>query len=188
MRRDAKTPAEQVKQILQIHAVLPGQTPDRKFNIPSRSNSYQVSNSQNHDQSTRTSQSPQTEKPSEVANLIDLDDAPAVTTPAATPKKKDNMLRSMEALKIEESTTSHGSANLMDLEPSNPSNQPVLPLHKPKSLPDSVSPEAKEKIAKELPPSKLLHSNPKAESQDSDALRRLDTETQEEDEFHDAQS
>lgn len=182
---DAKTPAEQVKQILQIHAILPGQTPDRKFSIPSRSNSYQVSNSQNHDQSARASQPAKSEKPAEVANLIDFDD-----TPAATPKKKDNMLSSMQALKLEESTShaSAPSANLIDLEPEKRSNQPVLPLHNVKSHPDTVSPEAKERIAKELPPSKLLHSNPKAEAQESDALRRLDTETQEEDEFHDAQS
>jgi hypothetical protein len=38
------------------------------------------------------------------------------------------------------------------------------------------------------PPSKLLHSNPAPEPTRDDKLRRKDSETQEEDEFHDAHS
>ncbi len=33
---DGRTPEEQVKQILQIAPILPGQTPDRRFSIPER--------------------------------------------------------------------------------------------------------------------------------------------------------
>jgi hypothetical protein len=36
------------------------------------------------------------------------------------------------------------------------------------------------------PPSKLLHSTPKEPAGSNKALRRMDTETEEEDEFHDA--
>ncbi|KAF2124350.1 hypothetical protein P153DRAFT_370803 [Dothidotthia symphoricarpi CBS 119687] len=38
---DGRTPEEQVKQILQIHAILPGQKPDQKFEIPTRNNGVQ---------------------------------------------------------------------------------------------------------------------------------------------------
>ena len=38
---DGQTPDEVIKQILQIHAVIPGQKPDRQFNIPQRNNSIQ---------------------------------------------------------------------------------------------------------------------------------------------------
>lgn len=38
------------------------------------------------------------------------------------------------------------------------------------------------------PPSKLLHSNPAPEPTREDKLQRKDSETQEEDEFHDAHS
>jgi oxysterol-binding protein-related protein 8 len=40
--RDAKTPEEQTKQILNIAAVLPGQSPERRFSIPSRKSTADV--------------------------------------------------------------------------------------------------------------------------------------------------
>ena len=39
---DGQTPDEVIKQILQIHAVIPGQKPDRQFNIPQRNNTFYV--------------------------------------------------------------------------------------------------------------------------------------------------
>jgi hypothetical protein len=39
---DGKTPDEVAKQILQIHAILPGQKPERQFNIPIRSSTQQT--------------------------------------------------------------------------------------------------------------------------------------------------
>jgi len=39
---DGKTPEEVVKQILQIYAILPGQKPDKQFNIPERTNTQQT--------------------------------------------------------------------------------------------------------------------------------------------------
>lgn len=56
--------------------------------------------------------------------------------------------------------------------------------------PDSTyaSPPAQTHTTEVNPPSKLLHSNPAPEPTRDDKLQRKDSETQEEDEFHDAHS
>jgi hypothetical protein len=41
--RDGKTPEERTKQVLQITTILPGQTPDRRFSIPSRRSTASIS-------------------------------------------------------------------------------------------------------------------------------------------------
>jgi hypothetical protein len=46
----------------------------------------------------------------------------------------------------------------------------------------------REKIDQAIPPSKLLNSNPEPEPRRHDRLHRKDSETQEDDEFVDAQS
>jgi hypothetical protein len=46
----------------------------------------------------------------------------------------------------------------------------------------------REEIGKAIPPSKLLNSNPEPEPRRDDKLRRMDSETKEDEEFVDAQS
>jgi hypothetical protein len=67
-----------------------------------------------------------------------------------------------------------------------PSNPAVVPLGKPKTDPGPLSDSVKERIARELPPSKLLNSNPEPEPRRPDVLKRKDSETQQEEEFVDA--
>jgi hypothetical protein len=55
-------------------------------------------------------------------------------------------------------------------------------------MPVTISESRERELAAELPPSKLLNSNPEPEPRRDDALRRMDSETQEVEEFVDAQS
>jgi hypothetical protein len=72
--------------------------------------------------------------------------------------------------------------------PLDPSNPPVVPHGRVKSQPENISESTKEKIAEQLPASKLLNSNPDPEPRRADKLHRTDSETQEVEEFVDAQS
>jgi hypothetical protein len=56
------------------------------------------------------------------------------------------------------------------------------------SPPTTIDDSTEQKLAKELPASKLLNSNPEPEPRRDDSLRRKDSETQEVEEFVDAQS
>jgi hypothetical protein len=56
------------------------------------------------------------------------------------------------------------------------------------SLLGDVPEHMREEIGKAIPPSKLLNSNPEPEPRRNDKLRRMDSETQESEEFVDAQS
>jgi hypothetical protein len=70
---------------------------------------------------------------------------------------------------------------------SDPSNPSVVPHGKPMARPnDDISESMREQIARELPPSKLLNSNPEVEPHRNDTLRRKDSETLEVEEFVDA--
>lgn len=162
---DGKTPEEQVKQILQIHAVLPGQKPDRQFNIPSRTNSLNP-----------------TQTPASTRNI-----QPVKSEPQHLPASEKEVISDFTNLKLDDGLAPRNSLP-RDVKIVDTQNQPITPTHKHKSVPDTISNERKEEIAQELPPSKLLHSNPKDEASKNDALRRKDSETQEEDEFHDAES
>lgn len=134
---DAKTPEEQVRQILNIAAILPGQAPHRQFSIPSRNNSVVQVPTQSASQDIPGSPKPAPQQPPPhlTENLIDLDE------PAAPPKK------------------------------------------------DFLSPTSsqKEEMMKGAPPPKILNSVP-AEPSNGKSLKRLDSDTKEEDEFHDAHS
>jgi oxysterol-binding protein-related protein 8 len=172
-----KTPEEITKQILQIHAILPGQKPERQFSIPVRTNSNiqctqsttQPPPSDQLDQpvgQTLAEKSQQTQKPQEpqqqVGNLIDLDEPVS-----AAPQNLDHSL-SKDTFK------------------SDSSNPAIVPAGKANSQPQTISDSSKAKIDQELPPSKLLNSNPEPEPSRDEKLLRKDSETQEEDEFHDA--
>lgn len=159
--RDGKTPEEITKQILQIHAILPGQRPERQFSIPSRTNSMQQTSTMQSIAPTQSEPATLPHRPKDnTANLIDLDDTPTPSPPTKEQPDHD----------------------------SNPSNPALLPLDKPKTTPDHLSEETRDKLAQAMPPSKLLHSNPAHPAQKDDALTRKDSETLEEDEFHDAES
>lgn len=72
--------------------------------------------------------------------------------------------------------------------PSDPSNPAITPHGNHKSQPNTVPDSTQAKIEAELPPSKLLNSNPEPEPHGADKLHRKDSETQEDEEFVDAQS
>ncbi|PVI05295.1 oxysterol binding protein [Periconia macrospinosa] len=155
---DGKTPEEQVEQILQIAAILPGQTPTRKFSIPSRSGTASTSRLPSTQQSALEDAQSQHEltqpKEQTIGDLIDLSDPvvpPQPNKPAAS-----------------------GDAA---------APAPVAP---PKLQTDNRE-DKNHAFANELPPSKLLNSV-QAEPARGEALKRFDSETQEEDEFHDAVS
>lgn len=147
---DGKTPDEQIKQILQIAAILPGQTPHRQFNIP-RHNSLERLPTRSSVQAD--AEKPKVEEPQQQAfgDLIDLSD-PVVPQ-------------------------------------SNAQSQPQPQLPKPsKVAPKAESQDSKDDdLMKGIPPSKLLHSTP-GEPSHGKTLRRKDSDTQEDDEFHDANS
>lgn len=76
---DAPTPAEQVKQILNIAAILPGQKPDSKFNIPARRES-ELSRHESKPETHPHQGSASAGAITSNDNLIDLDEE---TSPAA---------------------------------------------------------------------------------------------------------
>jgi hypothetical protein len=151
MNSDGKTPAEQVEQILQIHSILPGQKPERQFEIPIRNNSIQKTTSE-----------------------------PTVPAKQPVPQQQKPVEGSSH---LEEATTYAKTGDVKD-----PTNMPDLPVNKAPSQPEHLNQVQQDRVAETNPPSKLLHSNPAQEPHRNDRLRRLDSETLEDDEFHDAQS
>lgn len=85
-------------------------------------------------------------------------------------------------------TTAHAPLPMHNSNSIDPINLQSPPSEKPVSQPEVVSSENQAKFAEELPPSKLLHSNPAKVASREDLLRRIDSETLEDEEFHDAQS
>lgn len=170
--RDGKSPQEQVKQILEIAAILPGQAPHRKFSIPalSRTNTndpaaagnqaiqqtHQIKSNTQPEVSHSEPDLPQ-QKQQTFGDLIDLSDP--------TPNKD------------------------VDVNANNPKDPSHLPLDKPKSQPENLNPEKKsqDEFSEDLPPSKLLNFV-RDEPGQGNSLKRTDTETEEEEQFHDAHS
>jgi hypothetical protein len=131
---DAQTPAEQVKQILQIAAILPGQTPHRQFSIPSRNNSVAP-------------------VPAHAASQDISGSAPEASA----------------------------TESLIDV------SEPIPQQQQPKEpLPQQATASKDNDVMKGAPPSKLLNSNPHSQPTENKRLTRVDSETREEDEFHDA--
>jgi hypothetical protein len=176
---DGKTPEEQIKQILQIHAILPGQKPERQFDIPvrkSEANPTQESTQPMGQVPTEPSAQPLTQIPTEQPQTVQTE--PVVQHQQQSVGLPTNF----------DGPATHAPLSKNSSIPNDPSNPPTIPFQKPKPVPESdISPENREQISEELPPSKLLHSNPAPEPR-KDPLRRKDSETHEDDEFHDAQS
>ncbi|CAA9961152.1 Oxysterol binding protein [Pyrenophora teres f. maculata] len=180
---DGKTPEEVVKQILQIYAILPGQKPDRQFNIPSRTNDVQYAQIDGSAQPTEQVPTEQPVQSVEEVQSIKSEPTSVQSQPAVMPQQQQSVGFPTNF----DETSTHASLSKHSSQPNDPSNPPTVPFQQAQSVPD-ISPENQEKFAKELPPSKLLNSNPAREPRRDDLLRRLDSQTHEEDEFHDAHS
>ncbi|CBX91384.1 hypothetical protein LEMA_P068920.1 [Plenodomus lingam JN3] len=182
---DGKTPDEQTKQILQIYAILPGQKPDRQFNIPSRTHDPRPT--QTHPaQPATVEQAPQLIEPATNGPSV-----PPTQSTQSSPPSSDGQQQALDqqfvGLSLEGKTSSHAPLSRPSI-PSDPSNPPSLPFQKVATEPGNLDPEMQRKLEQELPKSKLLHSNSEAEPQKKDLLRRKDSNTEDVDEFHDAQS
>ncbi|KAI4627145.1 uncharacterized protein J4E87_004487 [Alternaria ethzedia] len=180
---DGKTPDEVVKQILQIYAILPGQKPDKQFNIPSRASEAHLPQAQGAVQPAEQVPVGQSAQSTETLQPVPSEPTSVQSRPVTQHEQQSVGLPSNF-----DGTSTHAPPFKNSSIPSNPSNPPMPPLEKPYSQPSAISPENREAFAKELPPSKLLNSNPEPEPRKDDLLRRTDSETQEDDEFHDAQS
>jgi hypothetical protein len=205
---DGKTSEEVIKQILSIHAILPGQKPDKQFNIPSRANDAPPPYTQESAPTTAQVPTGQTAQPTEQAQTGELaqsmgqmhigqtaqpagqmypvqSEATGVQSqPAAVPQYQQ---QSVGLPSTYDGTTTHAPLSKGSIS-SDPSNPPTIPYQKPVFQPQNISPEYQDKIEEELPKSKLLNSNPAPEPRRDDLLRRTDSETHEDDEFHDAVS
>jgi hypothetical protein len=198
-----------VKQILQIHAILPGQKPERQFNIPVRSSREQSSAESAPQQSV-----PQQSAPQQPVTQQSAPQQPApqqtIQPQAAAAVQQTTSSQSAEPTAFQpapvpasqnppedvgRSSNLDGAANL---EPTrsmakntfstDPLNPAVNSYGRPMAHSENISADAQAKLDQELPPSKLLNSNPAPEPRRDDRLRRKDSETQEDDEFVDAQS
>ena len=178
---DGQTPDEVIKQILQIHAVIPGQKPDRQFNIPQRNNSIQQpADQQQTAQPTNGASSRQLEEESTLAQQESPQQPPVQQLEAQFAKQDPQVQQVQQQL---------ASVDINQL----PSQPKPSSEHTPISFSpyqaDSVQGQSVQNHTTETnPPSKLLNSNPASEPTRDDKLRRKDSETQEEDEFHDAHS
>lgn len=176
-----------VKQILQIHAILPGQKPERHFNIPVRSSTQQSS----------AEPTPQQSIPQQAVSPQTVDQQ-STSQQSVQPTP----FQSAHVSTLQNPPQGVGHANNLDgavnLEPTrsmakhtfstDPSNPAVTPHGRGMSQPQNTSDSTQAQLEQELPASKLLNSNPAPEPRRDDKLRRKDSETQEDDEFVDAQS
>jgi hypothetical protein len=205
---DGKTPEEVIKQILSIHAILPGQKPDKQFNIPSRANDAAPPYIQESAPTTAQVPTGQTAQPTEQAQTGELAQSmgqmhigqtaqPAgqvypVQSEATDVQSQPAAVPQYQQQSVGLPSTYDGTSTYEPLSKgsisSDPSNPPTIPYQKPVFQPQNISPEYQDKIEEELPKSKLLNSNPAPEPRRDDLLRRTDSETHEDDEFHDAVS
>ncbi|KAF2205509.1 oxysterol binding protein [Delitschia confertaspora ATCC 74209] len=144
---DGKTPQEQIKQILHIAAILPGQGINRRFSIPSHKSSHEQDHALPHLQ-------PQPEAPQQhfTGNVINWSEAqPAPANPPA------------------------------------PANHPVPTISSnPPPQPNSAPPTQREENP---PPAILTNEEPLVRTEPrGQPVKRMDTETAEVEQFHDAQS
>ena len=187
---DAQTPEEQVKQILQIHAVLPGQKPEKQFSIPQRGES--LSRQQTLEQ-----------PPAQYANgasLAQPEQQGVLAQQAAQsqpPVHQETQQYAKQEPQVQQVQQQLASVDLNQTTPQARSSNGHEPIsfspYRPEgdsayAPPPTQSQPAQGQTDEINPPSKLLHSNPAPEPTRDDKLRRKDSETQEEDEFHDAHS
>jgi len=159
---DAPTPEEQVKQILNIAAILPGQKPDRRFSIPRRNTNNSLKQVPSRQDPQPQDQQQQHLGSAANGNLIDLE--------------PDSVVRQAT------SSAEHGVTGIQKEPPGSASN------------PGAPSKQLNEANLLDLSGDmhKLDIGN-RRETKDFDdphspSLRRMDSETQDVDEFHDAES
>jgi hypothetical protein len=155
---DGHTSEELTKQILNIAAILPGQQVDRRFSIPERKSSG-TSRVDSQDQQV-VSQKQQDNNTDD--NLIDLQADPAPQQEGATAKKQGLPAVQKDLLGAVEQPDAVEKTNLVEL------SDGVQKL----GVNENPAPRASRF---EEPPQ-------------SPSLRRMDSETQAVDEFHDAES
>ncbi len=182
---DGKTPEDKIKQILQIHAILPGQKPERQFNIPSRTNSLQITQSNQFTQQPAQQPAEPPKQPQQ-----SMEDAkrsgPISTTLLAHQQKQQDVGNLIDLRSPTGETPLHPVESKVPVVNATMINQAAL--KELKSPTESISSELRDQVAQEMPPSRLLHSNPEKAPQGRNVLRRLDSRTQEPEEFHDAES
>ncbi|KAF9690624.1 hypothetical protein EKO04_011429 [Ascochyta lentis] len=170
-RIDGRTPEEQVKQILQIHSILPGQKPEKQFSIPQRNNSVQ--------------QAPAQQQPAVQEQPVRAE--AAVLPPQQQQSKQEPPQQEPQVQQVQQQLA---SVDLNQPVPQGTASNGYEPVNFSPYQADSAypPPPAQSQTTETNPPSKLLHSNPAPEPARADKLSRKDSETQEEDEFHDAHS
>ncbi|KAF1966714.1 hypothetical protein BU23DRAFT_313075 [Bimuria novae-zelandiae CBS 107.79] len=168
---DGKTPEEQVKQILGIAAILPGQAPpNRRFSIPSRS--------EHNDPSAAGNQTIQQ------SYLVNNNTKPEVSqTELDLPQQKQQT--SSDLIDLSDPAPDEG----MGVNANNPKDDPRLPVEKPNSTPENSNSgkKSQDEFSESMPPSRLLNFVD-GEPGEGKALKRVDSETEEEERFHDAHS
>ncbi|KAF2623113.1 hypothetical protein BU25DRAFT_350846 [Macroventuria anomochaeta] len=192
-RVDGQTPEEQVKQILQIHAILPGQKPDKQFSIPHRNNSIQQTPSQQ--------QPADQQQPAQSANGASLEHPEqqrilaqegAQQQPPVQLHKQQHAKQEPQVQQVQQQLASvELNQSTLQAKPNNGYEPISFSPYQPDSTyppPPAQNQPEQSQTTETNPPSKLLHSNPAPEPTRDDKLRRKDSETQEEDEFHDAHS
>lgn len=183
---DGHTPDEVTKQILQIHAVLPGQKPDKQFSIPQRNNSIQPADLEQTAQSINGASSTQLEREPTLAQQ-EAPQQPPVQQHEAQYAKQDPQVQQVQqqlaSVDINQSPSQPKSSN--EHTPISFSPYQADSAH---ASPPAQGKPVQNHTTETNPPSKLLNSNPASEPTREDRLRRKDSETQEEDEFHDAHS
>ncbi|KAL1651101.1 Oxysterol-binding protein OBPa [Didymella pomorum] len=186
---DATTPEEQVRQILQIHAVLPGQKPEKQFSIPQRGESL----------SRQQTQEQPPAQPANGASLAQPEQQAVLAQQGAqlqTPVHQEAQQFAKQESQVQQVQQQLASVDLNQTTPhARPnSHEPIsFSSYRPEgdsayAPPPPQSQPAQGQTDNINPPSKLLHSNPAPEPTRDDKLRRKDSETHEEDEFHDAHS
>lgn len=189
MFSDATTPEEQVRQILQIHAVLPGQKPEKQFSIPQRGESL----------SRQQTQEQPPAQPANGASLAQPEQQAVLAQQGAqsqTPVHQEAQQFAKQESQVQQVQQQLASVDLNQTTPhARPnSHEPIsFSSYRPEgdsayAPPPPQSQPAQGQTDNINPPSKLLHSNPAPEPTRDDKLRRKDSETHEEDEFHDAHS
>lgn len=174
---DGKTPEEQTKQILAIAAILPGQTPDTRFAIPERKNSVEQQPSQQAEPQEKEQASTQN------GDLIDLSEGqstprPEVASTEQAHPDKDPLTKEGFILQPQTQDSHPGKFTA----PPPASQKPSQPVE------TSDKTHVDDTLASGVQKLNVSGAGEKSSEERPDTLRRMDSESQGFDEFHDAES
>lgn len=182
MYSDGTTPEEQVKQILNIAAILPGQKPDSKFRIPTRRES-QLSR---HDSRPETN-THQASASASMGDLIDFGEDEQTTSAKADSTLSPSQSQSTQA-------PSKPIQSTIRDEPAPALTQDPPGFERPQLLKDMTDGKSGGSASKDLEELRdgvgalNVSGGGASERVKRHELRRKDSETQEEDVFLDAES